>query len=495
MHKATLFAFAVCTAVAAGGLVPPALAQAVPEPTLPVAQPATDLSNDPDFLGGTRLFSAWLDHQVAYRGLPGVVVGVVHDQKLIWQKGFGFADVQQQLPMTAETKFRMASHSKMLAAIAVMQLREQGKLRLDDPVVKHLPWFKGQPAGKDDAPITIEQLLSHSSGLQREASDHWSSLEFPTEAELKKLMAERKSAFAPQTRWKYSNLAYAVAGLLVEKVSGQRFADYAQANILGPLGMTDSSFDLDVPGLATPYGRRLPDGTRETFPFVDARGMAAATGLTSDLTDMAKFVAAQFRQGPRAGSQILDSGSLREMHRVRSVEETWTTGTGLGFGTQRIKDKSFIGHGGGYPGYITQTLFQPDDRFGVIVLTNSSDGDAGEIARQLIAAVGPLFAKAAAKPAGVAWDPGWARFQGVYRNRSADISIVLLNNRLVALNSTAPGIDTVARLEPLGNGRFRIETPTGNNPPVGEVAWFQEEAGKPVRLYMGDNWSERITSD
>ena len=79
MHKATLFAFAVCTAVAAGGLVPPAHAQAVPEPTPPVAQPATDLSNDPDFLGGTRLFSAWLDHQVSYRGLPGVMVGVVHD--------------------------------------------------------------------------------------------------------------------------------------------------------------------------------------------------------------------------------------------------------------------------------------------------------------------------------------------------------------------------------------------------------------------------------
>jgi hypothetical protein len=210
---------------------------------------------------------------------------------------------------------------------------------------------------------------------------------------------------------------------------------------------------------------------------------------------MAKFVSAQFREGPRAGSQILGSGSLREMHRVRSVEETWTTGTGLGFGTQRIKDKNFIGHGGGYPGYITQTLFQPGDRFGVIVLTNSSDGDAGEIARQLIAAVGPLFAKAAVKPSSIAWDPGWARFQGVYRNRSADISIVLLNNRLVALNSTAPGIDAVARLEPLGNGRFQIETPTGNNPPVGEVAWFQEEAGKPVRLYMGDNWSERITSN
>ena len=265
-------------------------------------------------------------------------------------------------------------------------------------------------------------------------------------------------------------------------------------NILGPLGMTDSSFDKPVPGLATPYGRRLPDGTRAVFPFVDARGMAAATGLTSDLKDMAKFVSAQFRKGPRGGAQIVSSGSMREMHRVRSVEETWQSGTGLGFGTQRIKDKSYVGHGGGYPGYLTQTLFQPGEKFGVIVLTNASDSDPGEIARQLIAAVGPVFAKTAVKPAGVAWDPSWARFQGVYRNRSNDISIVLLNNRLVALSSTAPGVDSVARLEPLGDGRFRIEAATGNNPPIGEVAWFKEEAGKPVRLYMGDNWSDRISA-
>jgi CubicO group peptidase (beta-lactamase class C family) len=388
----------------------------------------------------------------------------------------------------------MASHSKMLTAIAIMQLREDGKLRLDDPVSQYLPWFRGKPAGPDDGPITIEQLLSHSSGLQREASDHWTSLDFPTEAELMALMGERQAALPPQTRWKYSNLAYAVAGLLVEKVSGQRFADYAQANILDPLGMTDSSFDKPVPGLATPYGRRLPDGSREVFGFVDARGMAAATGLTSDLSDMAKFVSAQFRRGPRGGNQILSSGSMREMQRVRSVEETWRSGTGLGFATQRIADKSYIGHAGGYPGYTTQTLFQPAEKFGVIVLTNTQDSEPAEIARQLIAAVGPVLAKAASAPPAVQWDPAWARFQGVYRNRSNDISIVMLNNRLVALSSTATGIDGATRLEPLGNGRFRIEAPTGSNPPLGEVAWFKEEAGKPVRLYMGDNWSDRVSA-
>jgi D-alanyl-D-alanine carboxypeptidase len=158
---------------------------------------AANVANDPDVLGAERLFSAWIEGQMAYRGLPGVAVGVVSDQELVWAKGFGFADVKAKLPMAASTKFRMASHSKLFTAIAIMQLREEGKLGLDDPVVKYLPWFKAKPAGDDDGPITVEQLLSHSSGLQREAGDHWTTLVFPTSNELQRLYADRQAAFAP----------------------------------------------------------------------------------------------------------------------------------------------------------------------------------------------------------------------------------------------------------------------------------------------------------
>jgi D-alanyl-D-alanine carboxypeptidase len=452
---------------------------------------AAGVASDPEVLGAERLFSAWMDGQIAYRGLPGIAVGVVSDQELVWSKGFGFADIKAKRPMTAATKFRMASNSKLFTAIAIMQLREGGKISLDDPVVKYLPWFKAKAAGDDDGPITIEQLLSHSSGLQREAGDHWSSYKFPTADELQRLYADRQAAFAPSTRWKYSNLAYAIAGLVVEKVSGEKWADYVEHNIFKPLEMNASSVDKNVSGLAVPYGRRMPDGTREVLPFVDARGMAAATGVTSDVEDMAKFMSAQFRRGPRGGAQIVSSGSWREMLRVRSVEENWSAGTGLGFDVKRVKDRTYIGHGGGYPGNTTQTLIQLDDKVGVIVLTNTNDSNPGDIAQLLMGTVGQAAAKAAiAKPEPVAWDTAWERFAGLYRGRGGDQQVVLLNKKLVIITPNGPNLDSPVTLEPLGSGRFRFVAPTGGGA-VGEVVRFVEESGRPMRMYTGDSWIDR----
>lgn len=451
------------------------------------------IAQDPDVLGAERLYSAWLEGQIAYKGLPGIAVGVVYDQQLVWAAGFGYADVARKVPMTAETKFRMASHSKMFAAIAIMQLREEGKLRLDDPVEKYLPWFHAQPATPDDGPITIEQLLSHESGLQREAGDHWTTNEFPTMEELKKLYSSRQAAFAPNTRWKYSNLAFAIAGAIVEQVTGMSWGDYVEANIFKPLGMTASSVDKNVPGLTVPYGRRMPDGSRAIIPFIDARGMGAATGVTSNVVDMAKFVSANFRGGARGGSQIVSAASWREMHRVRAVENDWRSGTGLGFDMRRINDRTWVGHGGGYLGNTTQTQIQLDDKVGVIVLTNTNDSNVGDLARQLAVTVGSAVAKAA-KPkevAGIAWDPAWERFAGLYRGSWGDQQVVLLNKKLVLITPNGANVDNPATLEPLGNGRFRLVAPSGGGE-VGEVVRFGEEPGKPMRLYVGDGFLDRV---
>lgn len=453
----------------------------------------SNIASDPDVLGAERLFSAWMEGQIAYRGLPGISVGVVYDQQLVWASGFGFADIARKIPMTPQTKFRMASHSKMFAAIAIMQLREEGKLKLDDPVEKYLPWFHAKPATPDDGPITIEQLLSHESGLQREAGDHWTTNEFPTTAELKTLYSSRQAAFAPNVRWKYSNLAFAVAGAVVEQITGKTWGDYVDANIFKPLGMTESSVDKNVPGLTVPYGRRMPDGTREIIPFIDARGMGAATGVTSNIPDMAKFVAANFRNGPRGGAQIVSAASWREMHRVRAVENNWQSGTGLGFDMRRIGDKTYVGHGGGYLGNTTQTQIQLDDKVGVIVLTNTNDSNVGDIARQLAVTVGAAVAKAG-KPkdvAAVAWDPAWERFAGLYRGKWSDQQIVLLNKKLVLITPNGTNVDTPTTLEPLGGGRFRVVATSGGGE-VGEVVRFGDEPGKPMRLFLGDGYYDRV---
>jgi len=454
--------------------------------------PPHHIAADPEVQGAERLFSAWLDGQMLERGLPGVAVGVVADQDLVWAAGFGFADATNKVPMTPATRFRMASHSKLFTATAVMQLREQGKLRLDDPVSRYLPWFSVTRAESDDPPITIEELLTHSSGLPREAGAHWTTFDFPTTEQLRTLIPARVAPFAPEIRWKYSNLAYSVAGMIVEAVSGQPWADYVQREIFQPLGMNASSVDRNVSGLAVGYGRRMPDGTRTTTPFIDARGMAAATGLTSTVEDMARFVSAQFRKGPRGGSQILSTGSLREMHRVRVLENNWTQGNAIGFAVRKAGDKVFVSHGGSYPGYQTNTMLWLDGNVGVIVLTNADDANPAAMATELMNTVGEAVAKAASKPAAAStWDPSWSRFAGLYRGRNGDSRVVELNRRLVIVSSTSPNLDNVVRLEPIGNGQFRYVATSGGGP-VGEIVRFVEENGRVTRMITGDSYVDRV---
>lgn len=447
---------------------------------------------DPDVQASIRLFSAWMEGQLAYRGIPGVVVGVVAGDDLVWAQGFGHADIAAERPMTPDTRFRMASHSKLFTATAIMQLREQGLLRLDDPVSQYLPWFEVKTAAPDDAPITLEHLLTHGSGLPREAGPHWSDFEFPSAEQLQTLLPERQAAFSPEARWKYSNLAYTLAGMIVEQVSGQRWAEYLQRHIFDPLAMDASSVDLEDPKLATGYGRRMPDGSRSIMPFVDARAMASATGLTSTVEDMARFVSAQFREGTRGENRLLSTASLREMHRVRMLENDWTRGQGIGFAVMRIDERLYVGHGGGYPGYTTHTRIQLDDAIGVIVLTNTNDSSPSHISAELMKTVGQAVARATlAEPEPVEWNADWSRFAGVYRSTWADMQVVLMNEKLVLLRPDADNIDASVTLEPLGDDRFLLAAPGGGSA-VGEVVRFVEEDGQVVRMITGDSYADRI---
>jgi D-alanyl-D-alanine carboxypeptidase len=450
------------------------------------------VADHPEVLGQERLFESWIRGQMSSRHLPGIAVGVVFDQELIWAKGFGLSDVEGHVPMTPSTKFRMASHSKLFTSTAIMQLRDSGKLRLDDPVSKYLPWFKIKPAEQDDPEITIEELVTHSSGLPREAGPHWSTYDFPTAEQVRGYIAEHQAAYPPEVRWKYSNLALGIAGMIVEAVSGEKYADYVSRHIFTPLGMSASSVDQRVDGLAVGYGRLMPDGSRKKMPFIDARGLGPATGITSNVEDMAKFVSLQFRSGRVDGNQILSTGALREMHRVRVMENDWTRGNAIGFAVNRYQDKVYVGHGGSYPGYKTQTFIDVEGKVGVIVLTNEDDGNPNPIATHLMRTVGQAVAKAGSPaPNPPTWDTTWSRFAGHYSSDGGETEVVELDKRLVLISPDGDNPEAQQKLEPLGDGRFRLESPTGGSA-VGEIVRFVEENSHVTRMYTGESFSIRV---
>jgi D-alanyl-D-alanine carboxypeptidase len=453
---------------------------------------------DPDVAAGIRMFEAWLNEQMAYRGLPGVAVGVVHDQDLVWKHGFGFANVEDKKPIGPASLFRMASNTKMFTSIAILQLRDAGKLHLDDPVSKYLPWFKMKPAAPDDPAVTIENLLTHGSGLPREAAaPYWVTFEFPTREQVQKTIAGQTAAYSPDVRFKYSNLALSLAGYIVEEVSGERYADYIARHILQPLGMTSSSIDRKpepLDRLAIGYGRRMPDGSRKQMPWTDCKGVGPAAGLTSSVEDMARFVSLQFRTGPAAGAQILKGSTLREMHRIRFLENSWTRGNGLGFAVWRYKDKTYVGHGGSLAGYKTQTMMQLDDKIGVVVLTNGDDAGPQGIANRAMEMIGQPLAKAAAphqpKPD---WDPAWRKYEGLYRSMWGDEQIIETKDALALIDPQSDDPQaSMMKLKPLGSGRFLLDGPTGGSA-IGEEVTFTEAAdGTVQRMTVGYQTSDRV---
>jgi hypothetical protein len=180
------------------------------------------------------------------------------------------------------------------------------------------------------------------------------------------------------------------------------------------------------------------------------------------------------------------------MHRVRMLETTWTRGQGIGFSVQRNDDKLYVGHGGGYPGYTTNTTIQLDTKVGVIVLTNTNDSNPSQMAQQLMSTVGEAVAEATTpEPTVVAWDPAWERFAGVYRSRGGETRVLVMNERLVRMNPWATEIGDPIVLEPIGDGTFRMLAPTGGGA-VGEIVRFVEENGEVVRMITGDSYADRV---
>ena len=200
------------------------------------------ISDNPEVSANLRLMEQWIQSQMTYRSLPGLSIGIVYDQELVYARGFGYSNLEDSAATTSQTIYRIASLTKVFTATAIMQLRDQGKLRLDDPVEQYLPWFRVKSRFPDQPKVTIRQLLTHTSGLPREAAyPYWTDNKFPSRTEMIKGLENQEMIFAPEDRIKYSNLGFAVAGEIVAEAAGMPYSEYVEKNILAPLGMKSTT--------------------------------------------------------------------------------------------------------------------------------------------------------------------------------------------------------------------------------------------------------------
>ena len=459
----------------------------------PAGASASKLAETPDVAAALAVLDAWLEAARVAKEEPGLSIAIVHDQDVVWAKGYGLADVARKQAATPETLYRIASLSKLFTATAVMQLRDAGALALDDPVEKHLPWFHVRSAGADAAPITIRQLLTHTSGLARELPlPYWNDLAFPSREDMIRLLATQSAVFAPETEWKYSNLALAVAGEVVAAVSHEPYEDYVRTHILDPLGMRATRVHPSpaTPGLAVGYRRRVPGEAREAEDFIDARALTPAASFASNVLDLARLVSLQLRDAPPGSTRILKAATLREMQRPQWLRPDWQSGQGLGFWLRRVGGQLRVGHDGAAPGYRSQLDFDPATRIGVIVLSNAYDADPRAYVDQAFAIVGAALAKATEtpKPAPSA-DPAWARYVGTYAWKHADVQVRVLAGELTLIVPDAANPwESRVRLAPVGPHTFKMIGGSAS----GELARFEvDAAGKVTRLFIGSVYRVR----
>ena len=456
------------------------------------------LADHPDVRGPLDLLAAWTEAQVAYRGWPSLAIGIVHDRALVWSRGFGFADLEAKRPATPATRYRVASITKTFTAAAILQLRDAGKLRLDDEVRTYLPWCAPKSANTGSPPITIRHLLTHTAGLPREAPfPYWMEGRFPSLEEVRAALPDQDCVLPTETRWKYSNLALVLAGEIVSAVSGVPWETYVTRHLLVPLGMRDTRVDTpatDDPTMAQPYARRLPSGERGRAPWTDTRGITAAAGLTTTVEDLARFIVLQLRTDASNASQILRASTLAEMQRIHWLEPEWQAGWGLGFHIYRSKERTLVGHGGALRGYRSDYRFSPAERFGVVVLINADDGEPRLVVEKAFEWVAPAVARATA-PAPSAPDPAWQRYVGRYRNPWGDLHVLVTEGRLTMIGpALLDPAEVAATLEPIGTHTFRLESKDGFAS-VGEPVVFEVSPdGTAVRMKVGANTYPAVES-
>jgi CubicO group peptidase (beta-lactamase class C family) len=319
----------------------------------------------------------WLDFQMQASQQPGCMVAIAHRDKVVLERAFGSANLDTGEKLTPRHRFRIASHTKSFTAAAILKLREQRKLKLDDTA--------GQFVGDlhpGVARATIAQLLSHSAGLIRDGSDAGQFLDrrpFLNARELKEDLKEPPVIDA-NTRLKYSNHGYGLIGLIIEAITGESWGSFIKREIIEAAGLAETTPDMPLPR-GTPFARghtgRMLLGRRLVIPgdFV-LNAVAPAGAVVSTAADVARHFA---KLAPNARKSVISQASRREMTRRqwRNPNATIESYYGLGTMSGTTNGWDWFGHGGGLQGYISLTRTYPAQELTVVVLTNAIDGWAG----------------------------------------------------------------------------------------------------------------------
>jgi D-alanyl-D-alanine carboxypeptidase len=423
----------------------------------------------------------WLDFRRELRDVPGMVVAVRHDREVLLSKGYGFAELDNSVPLSPRHVFRIASHSKMFTATAIMQLVERGRLRLDDRASMHIPWLTAEP--------TLRQLLNHAGGIVRDGAeaDYWlTQASFPDHAQLRAIL-EHGAVFDTNQTFKYSNIGYGLLGLVVEAVADSTYNQYVKQHIVDRLGLADTGPEVHAgvtEHLVTGYSpSRLGVPRRPVALVVDTHALSPATGFYSTAEDLCRFAAAHWF----GDTTLLTDASKREMQQPYWAIEQADENYGLGFSVKQIGSRRLIGHGGGFPGQSTRTLFDPADRLVVVVLTNTGAQTAapGPIAETIVKIIDFALDKARSgqlAPPPLPLEP----FTGRFLNLWGVTDVACFGNSLVAINPEQDDpVQHVTELEVVDPDTLRI-TRTGGYASPGEFFRYDRAPnGAPTRLVAG----------
>lgn len=357
-----------------------------------------------------RVFATWSNADG-----PGCALGVARDGNVVYQNGYGMANLEVDAPITPNTIFHVASVSKQFTAMAIMLLAKDGKLSLDDDIRKYLTEIPDY-----GHKITIRHLLQHTSGLR----DQWDLLFLArgrfeedriTESDVLEIVARQKGLnFVPGSEYLYSNTGYTLAGVIVKRVSGKTLRDFADERIFKPLGMTSTHFHDDytmvVKGRAAAYNRGADGKWHVSLPNYDTYG---ATSLFTTVGDLLKWDANVWK--PTVG----DEAMLREMRTSATITNGDSTGYGLGIATEVFREARLVGHGGADAGYRTYLGRFPEHGLAIVVLCNAANASPGALTRGVAEAyVGSKLAASAPppKPALTVPNEQLAKYAGVYVN-------------------------------------------------------------------------------